>query len=321
MDCDEQLADNPFFNQLLQKQCHEQIKDCWNSTRHVIVVPLASSLPSRRLYKSLQYVQAHVLSLAQNDDDGHTKWASISGWEATLSHKDKTLETGQGYPVSGIRVKVVYEENYYSEDFDTLKVFVVARGLFRTHKDSLSTHQIMQIRLVKVSLRNVSQHNMIIQHVFGPESLSHLAQQMHDFYRKIHEATTKRQLKLTLQEDMFRIETEAFGFINREQKRCKKHIEDNRLYREVVVSILFVYLEYTPLSTLLFNTHLRQHPMENQRIKDKLDELKDVTMEDVGVPRHLCHYPRKPIELVSSLNKETSAIKKILLIQVGQTNR
>eukprot|EP00471_Norrisiella_sphaerica_P004003 CAMPEP_0184485826 /NCGR_PEP_ID=MMETSP0113_2-20130426/7414_1 /TAXON_ID=91329 /ORGANISM="Norrisiella sphaerica, Strain BC52" /LENGTH=919 /DNA_ID=CAMNT_0026867465 /DNA_START=42 /DNA_END=2798 /DNA_ORIENTATION=+ len=316
----DQLCDNSFFKHTLRKFAKE-LKDAWNEENFVLCVPSQASLkPIGKAIKSKDFVQCHMLKIPEAQSQGLTKEAAsvlrmqtANGWFVTLSNDRKTLTTGEGFP-NEVSVRVEFEELFYDENFNSLQIAHISKSLYNTLPDDTLSTLLESIRCVPVTERKLGQHNSLIHLLLGPDSVSRIAKSVEEFEIQLR-AAHKRGVSLTLEEAAFRLENATRAFLLSEEKKLKHPLEDS-VRSEVLGGILAVFLEYTPLSGYIFQLHLRQHPMENQRISTCLREMKEVSMESLGVPSSLRQRePREAIALMKNLNSTETAMSKIVLIQ------
>mmetsp|Transcript_11805 Transcript_11805/g.23792 ORF Transcript_11805/g.23792 Transcript_11805/m.23792 type:complete len:499 (-) Transcript_11805:110-1606(-) len=296
--------------------CCCMFQSAWNAPEYVVVVPCASSLRALRReynYKTTLFACAHILRMATRESKTKQKICKTgNGWEVLMSADRKSLSTGMGFPIK-TQIRVMYSEDYYSDDFQTLQIIHVNKPLYRLKKESEGTHILDSIRDLAPTRRTLGQHNSLIHILLGSSAVDKLAKHVEDFYQTLQTAQ-RRGVPITLEEAAVRIESAMLHVFTKQCNQLRRPL-DKTTKTELVVAYLSVFLEYKPLCDTLFSNHLRQYPMENQQIHTRLKQLSDVSMAEVGVRVELRVEPKQPISLLRHLNEIPCAMRKIILIQ------
>mmetsp|Transcript_1901 Transcript_1901/g.4367 ORF Transcript_1901/g.4367 Transcript_1901/m.4367 type:complete len:922 (-) Transcript_1901:139-2904(-) len=312
----EVLSDNVFFNHVVSR--HKALfKSLFDDENAMLCVPSSATVRSLgKRMKSKEFIRHHMIKLAEDCDNtgkaSVTRLTSFAGGHLDYDSENKTLTTGQGFPFR-TTVRIIYEENYYTEDFQSVKILHVSKPLHQAQKEDADSALLEAIRAVKVKNRKLGEHNSLIHLLLGPDSVRRLAKRLEEFSTQLKTAY-RTGVGLTLDEAAYRIETATKNLLVSEEKLLKRPL-DSEIRSELLVAILAVFLEYKPLTAHIFQSHLRQYPMENQRIEMCIRQLKDLSMSDVGVPESLQFEAKDAISLMQKLNSTETAMAKIVLIQ------
>eukprot|EP00468_Gymnochlora_sp_CCMP2014_P012352 CAMPEP_0167752438 /NCGR_PEP_ID=MMETSP0110_2-20121227/7140_1 /TAXON_ID=629695 /ORGANISM="Gymnochlora sp., Strain CCMP2014" /LENGTH=998 /DNA_ID=CAMNT_0007638057 /DNA_START=155 /DNA_END=3151 /DNA_ORIENTATION=+ len=283
-----------------------------NMEEAVLCVPSAASLKSfGRGYRSKDFCRKHLLWVKGKSGD-ELRCQTENGWEVFINADKKYLRTGRSFPLQ-TSIRIVYEEKYYNDDFESLQIVHTNKPLCLNKPERDSVILLENIRSVACTRRTLQQHNALIRVLLGPASVNRLAKEVESFSQQFRSAQ-KKGVPITLEEAAFRVEGATLKTFAKEEEMRKKDLLQS-VRSEVIVAMLAVFLEYKSFARNLFGSHLRMYPMENQRISNAIEKLKNINMEEVGVPKNFQIFPERAIKMLKGLNKLDTAISKIILIQ------
>ncbi|XP_013199735.2 ankyrin repeat domain-containing protein 27 [Amyelois transitella] len=292
---DEIISENPFFVEFkneyseLFQHCLSQ---CW-----VICVPRIGSLTTRTF--TVEDFCAHIL--VPSDELPETHYSTLTEKQVTVTNKVITLEVTKGLPLQS---HILFEETFYTEDFNKYKVWCIEAPLEPTSltgENSISKEYL-------TSLNDCI--DLLWTQAAGRQVLDQIEQNVKVFLKK---NSTMPMALASLKDTVSDLYTQCLQTalqnrrLREKSKTCKQVLENIKLAVECYMQQLLFESLFKPICTCC--------AYEDSHLNKKIRNMGDIQLRDLDIKKELYHAVPKAKQILSKIDTYNTVLEKVLCLK------